>query len=648
MAPHARVPERRAARLAARRRRHLAGGLAVALCVAGCGASPVEEAVRSARPYVVDEVVLKGVTRFDEETLLSYLNLGETSPWPWGETARYGPALIKTDSQRVVQLYAAFGFHEARVVDLRIEPAPGGEEARVVLEVEEGPQTTVQSVDLTGEPPPDIAPPLKVGAPFEIEGLQAAESRLRADLQDAGHGRVQVDGRAEVDRDARAAKVTFEVHPGPRLTIDRVVLEGLDAVPEYLVQREVEFIEGQPYRPAMVDRVEQQVYAMDVFATVVAKLPDEAPPDGRVPLTVQVREREPDDLKLGVGFGFQPERWEERVTAVYRHRNLFGNLTRLRLTVRAGWAQLPTPWNVDTHGPLVSVAPTFEKKGWLEPQLLWTLAPAFDLGIEPGYQFDRTRVQVGVSRFFFGHLRLSLRHTVEFFDFFDIDDALDDNRTALGLDFRDPYLLSYPTVDARLFLTDDLFDPENGVELGVTYDLAGGVFQGDYDFHRLTPSIAAWWTVHPRLQLAARAETGLIRPYGDRPGAPISLKYKLGGATTVRGWGAERLSPQLFDCEPGNCKGIPIGGFTQVLGNLELRFKVFGPLALATFLDVGDVQADELTWRVDDWNYASGGGLRVDTPIGLLRVDVGVRLNTPARFEQEERWALHLALGDPF
>ena len=361
-----------------------------------------------------------------------------------------------------------------------------------------------------------------------------------------------------------------------------------------------------------------------------------------------MREREPDDLKLGVGLGFQPERWEERVTAVYRHRNLFGNLTRLRLKVRAGWAQLPTPWTTDRHGPLVGIAPTFEKKGWLEPQLLWTLAPAFDLGIEPGYQFDRTRVQLGASRFFFGVLRLSLRHTVEFFDFFGVDDALYANRTALGLDFRDPYLLSYPTVDARLFLTDDLFEPTNGVEVGVTYDLAGGPFGGDFDFQRVTPSVSAWWRPGGAVQLAARLETGVIEPYGDRPGAPISLKYKLGGANTVRGWGAERLSPQLFDCEPGNCKGIPVGGLTQVLGNFEVRVPIVGPLELAGFVDMGDVQAQSLTWRVDDWNYASGGGLRVATPIGRLRLDVGVRLNTPARFEQEDRWALHLALGEAF
>jgi hypothetical protein len=60
LARSARVPDHRAARSLASSGRGCAAALAITLLMAGCGASPVEEAVLSARPYVVDEVELKG------------------------------------------------------------------------------------------------------------------------------------------------------------------------------------------------------------------------------------------------------------------------------------------------------------------------------------------------------------------------------------------------------------------------------------------------------------------------------------------------------------------------------------------------------------------------------------------------------------
>jgi outer membrane protein assembly factor BamA len=49
------------------------------------------------------------------------------------------------------------------------------------------------------------------------------------------------------------------------------------------------------------------------------------------------------------------------------------------------------------------------------------------------------------------------------------------------------------------------------------------------------------------VQLAFRAETGYILPYGGkRPAVPFNIKFYLGGADTVRGWRQRRLSPKTL------------------------------------------------------------------------------------------------------
>lgn len=616
--------------------------------LAACGASPVDQ-MRTTQPYIVRTVHLEGVARFDKPTLLSYLHAGESSRWPWGDDVPYGPAYPAVDRQLIEQLYAAHGHYQAKVLRFEIEgPKPGENQVDLRIEVAEGPGTHVRHVRAPGDLPRSVQLPQE-GDLFDPTVLSKVEGDLRDQLRARGHGYARAQARAEVDRDAHTADLELEVQAGPKLRIGEIVLEGLQGVPAHEVADEVAFAVGQPYSPELVQQIEGAVYAMDVFGSVRSLLPVEPPAeDGPVPLTVQARERAFDELKLGVGFGFQPARWEERGTLRYLHRNLFGTLTRFDLHLRAGWAQIPTALDPISTGPVVGVAPTFEKKGLLERQLRWTLAPSYDLGIEQGYRFHRLRNRLGVSRFFFGRTRAQLSYTVEYFDFFDISADLDAHRTALGRDFRDPYLLGYISADYRVYLTDDLMEPTNGVTLGLGWDMAGP-FGGDFSFHRLRPKITAYWRALSWLQLSARAELGFVfTPEGGS--IPISMKWYLGGADTVRGWGANRLSPQVAaGCEGAEvCKGVPVGGATLALANIEAKVPIYGPIELAAFFDAGDVQEGERALSAVEWNYSVGGGVRVATPIGRFRLDVGGRLNNPERFERESRWGLHLALGEAF
>ncbi|MCA9543104.1 MAG: BamA/TamA family outer membrane protein [Myxococcales bacterium] len=628
---------------------HRPGTLSLlAALLVGCGATPVEQ-MQTARPLVVDEVVVQGVTRFERDELLSYLTLEAPSFWPWVASPRYGEAFVRDDRARVEALYAAFGHPKAQVKAFGIERLVEGEpEVRVHIEVDEGPAIQVTAVDYQGGAPPVGVGP-RVGHPFAVPDLDAGRKAIVDALQADGHGYADAQAFAEVDRDALTARLRYAITPGPKLVARDVRFQGLEAVPLDLVRQEVRFVRDTPYSETLRQRVEQAVYGVDMFSAVAVKLPLPPPQDGRVVLQVEVQERPPDDLKLGVGFGFSPIRWDEWLTARYTHRNLFQRLTRLDLKVKAGWTQIPDPFEPTSDGPLVQVEPKLTRKGWLDPALQWTLTPSYELGVEQGYKYQAGRVRPGVSRFFFGKLRLAVNHTLEIYDFFEIDPELNGAVTRLGLDFADPYLLSYTTLDGRLYLTDDLFEPTNGLVLGATWDIAGGALGGDFEFHRWVPELSAYWRPAARLQLAARAQVGLIKAPADS-GAPFAMKLYLGGHRTVRGWGANRLSPQVAEgcARDAPCKGIPIGGATSVLGNLEARVQVVGPVELATFLDVGDVQTQEFHVAWDELNYASGLGLRVATPIGRFRLDVGFRLNDPARFAGEDRWALHLALGEAF
>jgi outer membrane protein insertion porin family/translocation and assembly module TamA len=77
---------------------------------------------------------------------------------------------------------------------------------------------------------------------------------------------------------------------------------------------------------------------------------------------------------------------------------------------------------------------------------------------------------------------------------------------------------------------------------------------------------------------------------------------------------------------PTTCDS-PVGGLSLWEASTELRIDIAGPLSIATFVDASDVSPYQFDIRLNYPHMSVGGGLRYDTPVGPLRVDIGYRLD---------------------
>ena len=660
----------------------LSAALALFVGLAGCQKGLSEAELRGAE-HTVRRVHFEGVTRFDPKELHDYLEMRPTDWAPLPTRHWYYDGLLPVDAERILELYASYGYYEARIVGVRTEIVEQTIRDRVDIfyVIDEGPVTTIEELVVRwpeGPPPgpprdargevfrkvPPIDPQevsqkvtLELGGPFEVEAMVGSQTAMRNALRAAGHPYASVEQRATVDERARVASVEFEVRPGPFMRIGEITVEGLQTVPLRPILVELERLPGEPYSPTRMEEIEQRVYAIGMFSMVSVVLEERVPADqedGVLDITVRVREGDPQRVRLGFALGFEPNRWEQRIAARYRHNNVFRDLYVLQLTGRLGYAELPSLIRPLAHGPVVRVDLHGEKKGLLEKQLVWTVDPRFEVGIEQGYQFVSVSHRFGVSRFFTRWFSVDLSHGLRYVNFFAISPTLREGQTLLGLDFRDPYVVSFVGLRPTIWAVDQVQQPNDGAVIGVDYRVAGGPFGGQFDFHAVSPFVRAYWRPHNRFQLAVRGELGMILPFGDQPGAPIDMRLYLGGTASMRGWGRRRLSPRVDNCEPGQdpltgaCESIPIGGNTSVLANVELRVRTWGPLWAAVFLDVGDVQPGVMQFEPSQWNYAAGGGLRVESPVGKFRLDAGFRLNETPLGVGEPIWALHFGLGESF
>ncbi len=660
MSPHGSVSPRAAARLR-HALRQVCTALLLVLATACAHRRTTLETVAGATARI-RHVTVDGNDSVKDGDIESHMNLQESKWFPRPKREWFLEGLIPVDRARIEEYYASRGFHDAHVVSFTHETHRKGKVVDLHVEVVENDPTRVRSIEFAwpdGEPagPPDrhaskdaIQTHCALGRdePFDVGELTASESTMRAALMQRGYAFAEVIGHAEVDRAARTADVRYELRPGPFVRLGEIRITGLRAVPESAVRVEIEGFEGKPFAPSRLDQLEQAVYGLDVFSTVTV-VPDETPVNGTVGLTIDVSESAPQSVRLGVGLGFDPTRWQQYGVMKYSHTNIDRKLARFDLRLQVGYAELPALWDPQQHGPVAELAPTIRRKGFLERKLVWTASPSIELGIQNGYQFYAPKTRVGVSRFFTRFFELDLSHNFRFVDFFDVDPGLDTRGSILGLDFRDPYILSFIELRATAHLTDRLLDPQHGVVVGATWGLAGGIFGGNYDYNRVTPELRAYWTpLRNRLQFAGRAEVGMILPFGDEPGAPFDLAYYLGGSNTVRGFGYRTISPRIDSCRSGSCRVIPIGGQSMVNASAEVRVRLWRDLWLVGFGDMGDVRAAVTRFTPSQWNYTMGPGLRYHSKIGVFRLDAGFRLNTTGYGRDQPIGAVHFGLGEAF
>jgi outer membrane protein insertion porin family/translocation and assembly module TamA len=123
-----------------------------------------------------------------------------------------------------------------------------------------------------------------------------------------------------------------------------------------------------------------------------------------------------------------------------------------------------------------------------------------------------------------------------------------------------------------------------------------------------------------------------------------------GGNGSNRGYAARQIGPHGvvpfynpgqsvdLDCTEESSCDLPLGGFTLWEASLELRYALSGPLGVALFADTSDVSAKLANFRFGRPHLSVGPGLRYDTPIGPVRLDIGYRvpgLQAPAGAKDE-------------
>lgn len=198
-------------------------------------------------------------------------------------------------------------------------------------------------------------------------------------------------------------------------------------------------------------------------------------------------------------------------------------------------------------------------------------------------------------------------------------------------------MLSIP-MGVKIDKTDDSIKPTEGwrgkldlvtyMDLGPTKLFLQGNLQQEFYFPI---------TSDKRLTLMGWYDIGAT-PDSLKRVLPIDKYFYSGGEGSIRGYGAQMAGPL-------SANGTPLGGRSLIEFGAELTYYFTEQLAGVGFVDAGG--ASPRLWpNISNKLFVGvGSGVRYITPIGTLKVDVGVPIN---RRPQDDKAQLYVSMGQPF
>lgn len=154
-------------------------------------------------------------------------------------------------------------------------------------------------------------------------------------------------------------------------------------------------------------------------------------------------------------------------------------------------------------------------------------------------------------------------------------------------------LLFQHTTDTR----DNYIYPTSGYRSVLGYEYAG--FGGDFTYNKFTIDGSKFYSVGRNQVLVFHGSYG-----HSTDNLPTISKFMLGGQDTIRGYRDDMFR-----------------GNSMILGNIEYRFPLSRNFKAALFTDFGSAWDDG--WTPSKLHGSYGVGVMLDSPLGLIRVDLG-------------------------
>ena len=564
---------------------------------------------------VIEDVVFEDAHAFSQRKLRKQLKTRRHWFLSWlTGSGKLKDEQFEDDKERLAEFYRNEGYIDFAIKDVQFDYQTP---RKLIIRffVHEGHRYRVGAIDFKGVTlfsTNDILKDLKmkVGDIFTPKGLDKDIEAVRDFYGAKGYIDTRVLARKNPNVETGTMDLLFEIEEGGKSFIEKIEIKGNVKTKDRVIRRELAVTPGEPFNMVKVKLSKQRLEGLTYFERVDTQ-PEPTDVPNRRNLVVNVVEKNTGNFSIGAGFssvdsilGFVE--LSQGNFDIFNPPLFMGGGQKARLRAQFGTKR--------QDYQLTFIEPWFlQKKLQLSVDLFHR-----ELGfvsIHDLYEERDTGARVGLSRALGSDFLIGgISYTIENIGIINVADkasqAIKDeagNRlvSKVGLS------LAYDTRNSALL-------PDKGQRTELSTEVAGGPLGADTDFYKLELR-TSWYFKGPFeghiLELVGR--TGIVDSYDDTTRVPLFDRWFLGGLYTLRGYRYRQVGPR-------DNTGEPIGGNTYWFGSAEYSIPIIERLRFAVFYDIGMVYEDVYHYNFGHYNDNWGLGLRINLPIGPLRLDYGI------------------------
>jgi len=518
----------------------------------------------------------------------------------------YDPDRMDYDREQLRKYYTNHGYYDFHVISAVAELTPNRRSFAVSYTLDEGQKYNFGRITIKTDNDKLKSDQLlktisiKPGQLYESDRVQKAVDDLTFAAGAQGFAFVDIRPDEDNDPNNHTVNLTFNVHEGARVYIDKIDIVGNTQTLDRVIRRQMLVSEGDAYNKALIERSKMYIRGLGFFkegddGVKIDEKPSPIP--GKTNLQVGVTEQPTGELSFGAGFSSI----EKFILDIgISQSNFRGTGQDLRARIQTG--------SIEKEVDLSFTEPHFINRDIAAGADLFESSYDYT-GVD--YKTDSIGGDVRMQYNLNGYSRLSLRYNLRRDKITYTDSTACDGllyNCGAGVTSSVGYTLSFD-------LRNDYINPTRGWTAKLTQDIAG--LGGDVKYVRTVVNAAWYHGFKKDMVLSLTGDAGTITPWeGDA--IRVSDRFYKGG-DTMRGFQYAGIGPR------DTSTGYALGGQTYAILSTELGIPNSLPdqygLKTALFIDAGTLGGLDPRLKI---NTTTGAPLTNIVDSMSLRASTGV------------------------
>ena len=585
----------------------------------------------------IKEVKIIGVTKFDEDDLLSRLDLKPTSfmSW-WSKDDRYSRQVLTGDLEKIRSFYMDRGYLDFDIENTTVSISETKKNVYIAVIIDEGDKYNFGDVKISGK-----FYPLKEESIFQndiktIKGevfsrklLNQSTESINQELGNFGYAFSNVNPIPDVDKNNLTVGFNYFIEPGKKVYVRRISFIGNEKTQDKVLRREMRQFESSYYDKEKIDQSTRRLKRTQYFEGVDIKTVSVPGISDQVDLTVAVKEKNTGSVKLGAGASS-----DEGLVGSFSvtQANFLGTGNTVSATINTS--------SVNTVYSISHLDPYFTLDG-ISRRLTAYMRETNTKDLDTG-QYDKKSYGLGVG---FG-VPMNEFDTVRIG--FDVDmsditlvssspqrykDYCKDvsGGDSSGCDQNEAVLSVGYASDKR----DSAIYPTSGYKYDVDSEITLPLL--DMQYYQVNAKVVDYVPLTKEFVWSNKLNLGYAHSYGSEP-YPFFQNYYVGASSSVRGYKAASIGKQYYDESQDDL--VSTGGTTKIVANTSMLFPLPGGMfkdqvRLETFIDGGGVWEEDADIALDEMRFSAGLSDLWVSPFGPINVSFAKALNSDAQDETE-------------